>query len=154
MTTESYLLEVSDLQVEVVNKDIKNLHISIMPPDGKIRVSAPLNMSEESVRLAIVSRLSKIRREQKSFAAYIRESRKEMISGESHYVDGIRYIFKLIEVIFEALFLSKIFSILFFMSIIFIKNISNNFFLFLMKKHQLTYYLHRQYFFYSDISLR
>jgi len=98
VTTESYFLEVSDLQVEVVNKDIKNLHISIMPPDGRIRVSAPLDMSEESVRLAIVSRLSRIRREQKSFAAYIRESRKEMISGESHYVDGIRYIFKLIEV--------------------------------------------------------
>ena len=97
MTTESYRLRVSDLQVEVLSKDIKNLHISIMPPDGRIRVSAPLNMSEESVRLAIVSKLSRIRREQKSFAAYIRESKKEMVSGESHFVDGNRYIFKLVE---------------------------------------------------------
>ncbi len=98
MTTESYRLRVSDLQVEVLNKDIKNLHISIMPPDGRIRVSAPLNMSEESVRLAIVSKLSRIRREQNLFAAYIRESRKEMVSGESHFVDGNRYILELIEV--------------------------------------------------------
>ena len=98
MTTESYRLRVSDLQVEVLSKDIKNLHISIMPPDGRIRVSAPLNMSEESVRLAIVSKLSRIRREQKSFAAYIRESKKEMVSGESHFVDGNRYILELIEV--------------------------------------------------------
>ena len=97
MTTESYRLQVSDIQAEVLNKDIKNLHISIMPPDGRIRVSAPLNMSEESVRLAIVSKLSRIRREQNSFAAYIRESRKEMVSGESHFVDGNRYILELVE---------------------------------------------------------
>lgn len=97
MTTESYRLQVSDIQAEVLNKDIKNLHISIMPPDGRIRVSAPLNMSEESVRLAIVSKLSRIRQEQNSFAAYIRESRKEMVSGESHFVDGNRYILELVE---------------------------------------------------------
>ena len=97
MTTESYRLRVSGLQVEVLSKDIKNLHISIMPPDGRIRVSAPLNMSEESVRLAIVSKLSRIPREQNSFAAYIRESRKEMVSGESHFVDGNRYILELVK---------------------------------------------------------
>ena len=82
MTTESYHLQVRDIQIEVLSKDIKNLHISIMPPDGRIRVSAPLTMSEESVRLAIVSKLSRIRREQKSFAEYIRESKKEMVSGD------------------------------------------------------------------------
>jgi predicted metal-dependent hydrolase len=97
MTSESYHLQVRDLQIEVLSKDIKNLHISIMPPDGRIRVSAPLTMSEESVRLAIVSKLSRIRREQKSFAKYIRESKKEMVSGESHFVDGNRYILELVE---------------------------------------------------------
>ena len=98
MATESYNLQVRDLQIEVLSKDIKNLHISIMPPDGRIRVSAPETMSEESVRLAIVSKLSRIRSERRSFAEYIRESKKEMVSGESHFVDGKRYILELVEV--------------------------------------------------------
>ena len=98
MTTKSYKLQVQDLQIDVNPKDIKNLHISIMPPDGRIRVSCPFSMSEESVRLSIVSKLSRIRKEQRSFAEYVRESKKEMISGESHYVDGNRHILEFVEV--------------------------------------------------------
>jgi len=98
VTTESYQLKVSGIDIGVTRKDIKNLHINILPPDGRVRVSAPLNMSQESIRLAIVSRLTRIKREQKSMSEYIRESRKEMISGESYYVDGNHYVLDVIEI--------------------------------------------------------
>ena len=97
MTTECYLLNVSDIEIDVIRKDIKNLHINILPTDGRVRVSAPLIMSKDSIRLAIVSKLTRIKREQKSMSEYIRESRKDMISGESHYVDGNRYLLETVE---------------------------------------------------------
>jgi len=77
--------------VEVVRKPIKNLHLSVHPPDGHVRVSAPSHMDDEAVRLAVVSKLPSIRRHQKAFADQPHQSQREMISGESHYFLGRRY---------------------------------------------------------------
>jgi hypothetical protein len=77
--------------VEVVRKPIKNLHLSVHPPDGRVRVSAPSHIDDEAVRLAVVSKLSWIWRHQKTFADQPRQSRREMVSGESHYFLGRRY---------------------------------------------------------------
>ncbi len=79
------------IRVEVVRKPIKNLHLSVHPPDGRVRVSAPSHIDDEAVRLAVVSKLSWIRRHQKTFADQPRQSQREMISGESHYFLGRRY---------------------------------------------------------------
>ena len=77
--------------MEVVRKPIKNLHLSVHPPDGHVRVSAPSHMDDEAVRLAVVSKLCWIRRHQKTFADQPRQSQREMISGESHYFLGRCY---------------------------------------------------------------
>jgi predicted metal-dependent hydrolase len=82
---------VSGIRVEVVRKPIKNLHLSVHPPDGRVRVSAPSHIDDEAVRLAIVSKLSWIRRHQQTFADQPRQSQREMVSGESHYFLGRRY---------------------------------------------------------------
>ncbi len=74
-----------------MRKPIKNLHLSVHPPDGHVRVSAPSHMDDEAVRLAVVSKLSWIRRHQKTFADQPRQSQREMISGESHYFLGRCY---------------------------------------------------------------
>jgi predicted metal-dependent hydrolase len=97
VSTESYSLFVQDLEFEVNKKDIKNLHINILPPEGKLRISAPLDMTEESIRLAIVTRITRIKKEMGEMQAYVRESQREMISGESHYVDGNRYLLEVVE---------------------------------------------------------
>lgn len=97
MSTESFKLTVSGIEADVQRKDIKNLHISIMPPDGRVRVSAPQSMSDDAIRLSIVSRITRIRKERKSFSEYVRESRKEMVSGESHFVNGKRYLLELVD---------------------------------------------------------
>lgn len=81
----------SGIRVEVVRKPIKNLHLSVHPPDGHVRVSAPSHIDDEAVRLAVVSKLPWIRRHQRTFADQPRQSQREMISGESHYFLGRRY---------------------------------------------------------------
>ncbi len=78
--------------IDVVKKDIKNLHLGVYPPDGRVRVAAPASMNDEAIRLAVVSRLGWIRRRQTAFAEQDRQSERSMVSGESHYVSGHRYL--------------------------------------------------------------
>ncbi len=91
MTTETRHLTVSGIKVEVVRKDIKNLHLGVYPPNGRVRVAAPLVISDEAVRLAVIDKLSWIRRQQARFAEQPRQSQREMVNGESHYFLGQRY---------------------------------------------------------------
>jgi predicted metal-dependent hydrolase len=90
-------IEVSGIRVEVVRKPIKNLHLSVHPPEGRVRVSAPQRIDDEAVRLAVVSRLRWIRRHQETFANQPRQSQREMVSGESHYFLGRRYRLRVLE---------------------------------------------------------
>ena len=91
------LIEVSDLSIEIVRKDIKHFYIGVHPPNGQIRVSAPLRLDDDAVRMAIISRLGWIRRKQASFVKQQRQSQREYVSGESHYFAGKRYRLKVTE---------------------------------------------------------
>ena len=91
MTTESHELLVSGLRVLVVRKRIKNLHLGVYPPDGRVRVAVPLTVSDEAVRIAVIGKLRWIRRQQAAFEGQERQSRREMLAGESHYYLGRRY---------------------------------------------------------------
>ena len=91
MTTERHHIHVSGIPVEVVRKDIKNLHVGVYPPSGRVRVAAPLRLDDEAVRLAVVSRLGWIRRKQAVFEQQDRQTEREMVTGESHYFRGRRY---------------------------------------------------------------
>lgn len=92
-----HCLDVSGTSVEVVRKDIKNLHLGVYPPNGRVRVAAPLSVDDDAVRLAVVSRLGWIRRRQAEFAQQERQSRREFVTGESHYFEGRRYRLDVIE---------------------------------------------------------
>ena len=91
MTTEIHHLTVSGIKVEVVRKDIKNLHLGVYPPHGRVRVAAPLVIGDEAVRLAVIDKLGWIRRQRAKFAEQPRQSQREMLNGESHYFLGQRY---------------------------------------------------------------
>lgn len=91
MTTEAHELVISGLRVSVVRKGIKNLHLGVYPPDGRVRVAVPLTVSDEAVRIAVISKLRWIRRQQAAFEGQARQSRREMLAGESHYYLGRRY---------------------------------------------------------------
>ncbi len=75
----------------MVRKDIKNLHLGVYPPSGRVRVAAPLVVSDEAVRLAVIGKLGWIRRQKTRFTQQPRQSQREMINGESHYFLGQRY---------------------------------------------------------------
>lgn len=97
MTTERSHIDVSGIPVEIHRKGIKNLHVGVYPPNGKVRVAAPPHLDDEAVRLAIVSRLGWIRRQQQGFARQERQSAREMVTGESHYFEGRRYRLNVVE---------------------------------------------------------
>jgi predicted metal-dependent hydrolase len=84
-------ITVSGLSVDVLRKDIKNLHLGVYPPHGRVRVAAPLMVSDEAVRLAVIGKLGWIKRQQAKFENQQRQSQREMVSGESHYFLGRRY---------------------------------------------------------------
>ena len=84
-------IEVAGIPVEVVRGPIKHLHLTVHPPAGRVRVSAPDRLDAEAVRLAVVSRLGWVRRQRAAFAAQPRQSARQMLSGECHYVWGERY---------------------------------------------------------------
>lgn len=77
--------------MEIVRKDIKNLHLGVYPPHGRVRVAAPLVVSDEAVRLAVIDKLAWIKRQKNRFAEQSRQSQREMVNGESHYFQGRRY---------------------------------------------------------------
>src|SRR5438309_1920183 len=89
MTIEPHKLTVGG--VAVVRKAIKNLHLGVYPPNGRVRVATPLAVSDEAVRLAVGGKLGWIKRQRARFVAQPRQSRREMVSGESHYFQGRRY---------------------------------------------------------------
>lgn len=91
MITETHQIKISGLVVDVVRKDIKNLHLGVYPPMGRVRVAVPLRVSDEAVRLAVISRLSWIKRQKTKFTTQARQSMREYVSGESHYFQGRRY---------------------------------------------------------------
>jgi hypothetical protein len=91
MVIESSHVQVGGIKVEVVRKDIKNLHLGVYPPHGRVRVAAPLVVNDEAVRLAVIDKLGWIKRQKARFIEQPRQSQREMVNGESHYFLGKRY---------------------------------------------------------------
>src|SRR5437870_13571554 len=94
-TEQKHKITVSGLPVEIVKKNIKNLHLGVYPPAGRVRVAAPLRVSNEAVRLAVVGKVGWIRRQQARFELQPRQSERELVNGESHYFFGQRYRLRL-----------------------------------------------------------
>lgn len=90
-------ITVSNITIDVVKKDIQNLHLAVYPPTGRVRIAAPLRTNDEAIRLFAVSKLGWIKRHQRTFVSQDRESAREFVSGESHYFNGKRFLLKVIE---------------------------------------------------------
>ncbi len=97
MSTDQHQITVSGLQVHIVRKAIKNLHLGVYPPHGRVRVAAPLRVHDEAVRLAVISKLAWIKRQRSRFQSQERQSAREYASRESHYYLGWRYLLNIIE---------------------------------------------------------
>ncbi|WP_242670052.1 M48 family metallopeptidase [Gramella sp. KN1008] len=90
-------IEIGNIKIDVVRKDIKNMHLAVYPPNGRIRLSAPDRTEKEVLRLFAISKLGWIKKQVKSFEKQARETPREFVSGESHYFQGKRYLLEVIE---------------------------------------------------------
>ena len=90
-------IKLGEVAVEVVKKDIKNVHLSVYPPTGRVRISAPTRMSLETIRVFAISKLGWIKQHQKKLRQQERETPREFLDRESHYVWGKRYLLKIVE---------------------------------------------------------
>ena len=96
MSTERRHIVVGGLPIQIVRKAIKNLHLGVYPPNGRVRVAVPTTVSDAAVRVAVVGKLGWIKRQRARFAAQARQSKREMAAGESHYLFGRRYRLRIV----------------------------------------------------------
>lgn len=85
-------MTIRGIEVLVLRKKIKNLHLNVLPPNGAVRVSAPLNMNDDAIHTFLATRLSWIKKQQAKFKGQERQTIRKFVSGESHYFLGKRYL--------------------------------------------------------------
>ena len=90
-------IELGGIVLDVIKKDIKNIHLSVYPPTGRVRLAAPARMKLDTIRLFAISKLAWIRQQQQTLRAQERDSPREYLDRESHHVWGRRYLLKLVE---------------------------------------------------------
>lgn len=90
-------LDLGSISVDVVRKDIKNIHLGVYPPTGKVRIAAPAWMELDTIRLFAINKMAWIRQQQKKLREQMRETPREYLERESHYVWGRRYLLRIVE---------------------------------------------------------
>jgi len=98
MSTSASIIKLNDINVEVVHKNIKNVHLSVYPPNGHVRVSAPEGITLENLRIFVISKLNWIKKQKIKLLSQERESIRDCINRESHYFNGKRYLLTVLEV--------------------------------------------------------
>ncbi len=89
-------LKLGDIEIDVEVKAIKNVHLSVYPPAGRVRIAAPLRMDLDTIRIYAISKLGWIKQQQKKFSSQPREALREYLEKEGHYFLGKRYLLKLV----------------------------------------------------------
>jgi hypothetical protein len=90
-------IQLGEIGVDVIRKVIKNVHLSVHPPTGRVRIAAPEHMNLDTVRVFAIAKLPWIKKQQRKLREQERETPREYIDRESHYVWGKRYLLKVLE---------------------------------------------------------
>ncbi|MBW2543919.1 MAG: M48 family metallopeptidase [Deltaproteobacteria bacterium] len=90
-------LKIDNITVDVVQKNIKNIHLRVYPPAGRVRISAPSRMDLTTIRTFVISKLGWIKKQQTRLRNQEREAQREFINRETHYFNGKRYLLKVTE---------------------------------------------------------
>jgi hypothetical protein len=90
-------IKLGNINIEVEHKDIKNIHLSVYPPNGVVRISAPNRFDLDTIRVFALNKLSWIKKQQETFKNQDRETPREYLTKESHYFLGKRYLLKVTE---------------------------------------------------------
>jgi predicted metal-dependent hydrolase len=84
-------IEISGIPIEIIKKNIKNMHLAVLPPNGKVRVSAPISLSDESIKMFVRTKIGWVKKQQDKFENQLRQTERQFISGETLYVWGKQY---------------------------------------------------------------
>ena len=84
-------LQIGNMSIAVTKKNIKNMYIRVLPPDGKVQITVPHSAGDDAIRMFAVSRISWIKKQRASFEAQARQTKRQYVTGESYYVWGRRY---------------------------------------------------------------
>ncbi len=87
---------VKDIIIDVQRKNIKNIHLSVLPPDGKVRLSVPNDTKQNVIDAFVRTRVSWIKEQQKAFQEQLRQTKREYVSGETVYLFGNQYFLKVV----------------------------------------------------------
>lgn len=90
-------IKIGDIIIEVEQKDIKNIHLSVYPPSGAVRIAVPLKLDMDTIRVYALSKLNWIRKQQEKFRGQVREAPREYLNRESHFFRGKRYLLEVVE---------------------------------------------------------
>ena len=85
-------LELGEVVIELTRKAVKNIHLSVHPPLGSVRLVVPADTRPEVARAYVISKLGWIRERQAEFAGQSRELPRQFVSRESHYLWGKQYL--------------------------------------------------------------
>lgn len=86
------------MMIDVVRKDIKNMHLAVYPPTGRLRIAVPERVTDDAIRLFVISKLGWIKRNQRNFLLQERQTERQFIERESHYFQGKRYLLNIVEI--------------------------------------------------------
>lgn len=89
-------LKLGNISIDFVRKNIKNIHLAVYPPTGRVRIAVPISVKDESVKLFVISKLGWIKKHQRKFESQERQPERKYISRETHYFLGKRYLLKVI----------------------------------------------------------
>ena len=91
-------MKIGGIEVELVRKDIKNIHLAVYPPDGRVRLAAPTDINIKSLELYTISKIGWIRRQQRKYLSQNRQSPRQYLYRETHYYLGRNYLLRVNEV--------------------------------------------------------
>jgi len=97
MNTDMEKLKLGNITIDIIKKDIKNMHLSVHPPTGRVRISAPRRLDMDTIRIFAISKLNWIKKHQTNIKNQQREAPRDYVNRESHYFRGRRYLLKIIE---------------------------------------------------------
>jgi predicted metal-dependent hydrolase len=93
----SETIHIGGIPIRVTRKDIKNVHLSVYPPDGRVTLTAPASTRLDVARAYTISRLGWIRRQQERLRFQARETPRLFIERESHYLWGRRHLLTVVQ---------------------------------------------------------
>ena len=87
-------MKIAEFEIEVERKDIKNIHLAVYPPDGRVHISVPGNMNDDDINMFLFSKLSWIRQQHTAVVNQERQTSRDFVTGESHFLLGRRFLLK------------------------------------------------------------